>query len=150
MNDAIPTPTPPAATPSALEWDPSRISQDEADELIERVEELIDAVSVAKRKVDDAIDDGQDQDDAIAGARGQIDDAQTACEDAQCLIPGDAVLGDLELALYEVRACLTDPDVSDLDRAERAAEDALTEALAIETVEEDWEEDENDDEEDPA
>ena len=144
MNDDIPSPAPPAATPSALEWDPSRISEDEANELIEQVEELIDAVSVAKRKVDDAIDDGQDQDDAIAGAQRQIDDAQAACEDAECQIPGDAVLGDLELALYEVMACLTDAGVSDLDRAERAAEDALTEALAIETVEEDCEEDEND------
>src|SRR3954453_14381871 len=68
MDDAISTPTPPTATRSALEWDPSRISEDKANELIEQVEELIDAVSVAKRKVDYAIDDGQDEDDAIAEA----------------------------------------------------------------------------------
>src|SRR3954447_9190224 len=150
MNDAIPTPTPPAATPSALEWDPSRISDDEANELIARVKDLMDAVSVAKRKVDYAIDDGEDEDDAIAEAKAEITEAQMACAQVQWQIPGDAVLGDLELALFEVMHYLTDAGVSDLDRAERAAEDALTEALAIETVEEDCEEDENDDEEDRA
>src|SRR4249920_1143185 len=127
MNDDIPTPVPPAATPSALDWDPSRISEHEAAELIARVEDLIDAVRVAKAKVDDAIADGQDEDDAIARATGQIDDALAACEDVRYQIPGDAALGDLELALYWVMACLTDAGVSDLDRAERAAEDALAE-----------------------
>jgi hypothetical protein len=86
---------------------------------------------------------------AIAGATGQIDDAQAACDYVRCQIPGEAVLGDLELALYEVAACLTDASVSNLDRAERAAEDALAETHAIETLEEDCEADEHD-EEDPA
>ena len=44
--------------------------------------------------------------------------------------------------------CLIDARVSDLHRAERAAEDARIEALAIETVES--EADEDDEEEDPA
>jgi hypothetical protein len=147
MNDDIPTHAPPAATPSALEWDPSRITEDDADELVERVKELIDAVSAAKQKVDYAIDNGDDEGDALAEATAEITEAQMACAQAQWQIPADAILGDLELALFVVMTCLKDPAVSDLDRAERAAEDALDEALVIE-IEEDWKNEDDDAEED--